>query len=77
MLLSRFPIFTKKLTFSIFESDPHKWVRYYTKRERQQWSIPYYERKKYRLSLNTECLGSGEIPTLISQGNEGQRSQEE
>ena len=23
-----------------------KWVRYYTKRERQQLSIPYYERKK-------------------------------
>lgn len=29
-----------------------------------------WKKKKYRLSLNTECLGSGEIPTLISQGKE-------
>lgn len=32
------------------------------------------EKKKYRLSLNTECLGSGEIPTLISQGKEVKRA---
>ena len=32
------------------------------------------KKKKYRLSLNTECLGSGEIPTLISQGKEVKKS---
>lgn len=75
LLLSRFPIFTKKLTFSIFENVSRSDITQKGKDSSEAFHT--MKEKKYRLSLNTECLGSGEIPTLISQGNEGQRTQEE